>query len=76
MKFDELPYVRRGDKGNAVRTVQANVGVYVDGDFGINTQNAVKNFQKTHKLSDGRKLEVDGIVGPMTWQAILESLYV
>ena len=76
VKFDELPYVRRGNKGNAVRTVQANVGVFVDGDFGINTQNAVKNFQKTHKLSDGRKLEVDGIVGPMTWQAILESLYV
>lgn len=76
VKFNQLPYVRRGDKGDAVRTVQANVGVVVDGDFGINTYNAVKNFQKTHKLSDGRKLEVDGIVGPMTWQAILESLYV
>jgi N-acetyl-anhydromuramyl-L-alanine amidase AmpD len=39
----------------------------IDGDFGEITQAAVKAFQE---LSD---LEPDGIVGPLTWQALLAT---
>jgi RHS repeat-associated protein len=38
--------------------------ITVDGDFGINTQFAVKTFQKR------RGLTVDGLVGDKTWQAM------
>ncbi len=37
----------------------------IDGSYGRNTEAAVKAFQK----ADG--LEVDGIVGPLTWQALM-----
>ena len=37
----------------------------VDGDFGSNTDYAVRSFQKAKKLS------VDGMVGHYTWQALL-----
>lgn len=36
----------------------------IDGIFGSDTEAKVKAFQKTHRL------EVDGIVGPMTWRAL------
>nr|WP_293101735.1 peptidoglycan-binding protein [Okeania sp. SIO2F4] len=37
----------------------------VDGIFGSNTEAVVKGFQKN------RRLEVDGIVGPLTWYALM-----
>ncbi len=37
----------------------------VDGDFGTNTDYAVRAYQKAHKL------EVDGVVGQNTWNALL-----
>lgn len=40
----------------------ANLGV--DGSFGPKTLSAVKNFQQKHGL------EVDGIVGPVTWSSL------
>ena len=36
-------------------------GLETDGIFGQATEQAVRSFQSTHGL------EVDGIVGPMTW---------
>ena len=56
---------RRGDKGNAVRAIQVGVGTKVDGVFGSTTEKAVKTLQKRNKL------EVDGVVGPNTWPAVL-----
>lgn len=66
--------VRRGSKGQGVKWVQhilykANFGVgtyksFVDGDFGPNTETAVKRFQLANNL------EVDGIVGPKTKAAL------
>lgn len=39
----------------------------IDGDFGTATQLAVKAFQKNHGL------QVDGVVGPATWEALYEA---
>ncbi|MBS1913359.1 MAG: N-acetylmuramoyl-L-alanine amidase [Bacteroidetes bacterium] len=58
------PTIRRGAKGDLVRTVQAAVGVPVDGDFGPKTEAAVRAFQREHDLT------ADGIVGPKTWAAL------
>ncbi len=56
--------VKRGDRGDAVRKIQAAVGVGVDGVFGPVTERAVKRFQRRHGLV------VDGIVGPQTRGAL------
>ncbi len=77
-----LPYrsLRIGNFGNDVRSVQLRLNrissnypaipkIYpVDGVFGINTENAVKEFQRIFNLTP------DGIVGPATWYKIL-NLY-
>lgn len=67
VKYSEIKWVRKGDRGVEVKTVQANVGVFVDGIFGKDTEAAVKKFQRQ------KGLEVDGIVGTNTWRAIIEG---
>ncbi len=70
-----LPTVRKGDSGNAVKILQLvlvayeyNIGKYgADGDFGSDTESAVKQFQKNSGIS------VDGIVGENTWSELLKS---
>lgn len=62
------PALRRGDKGDDVATwqrllVQHGHTLVVDGDFGPKTDAATREFQRA------RGLQVDGIVGPMTWAA-------
>lgn len=58
--------LKRGSKGADVRELQGilkNKQLYtgaIDGDFGIYTENAVKQFQKKNKLL------IDGIYGPVT----------
>lgn len=56
--------LRRGDSGDAVKIVQAKVGVDDDGTFGPATEAAVRDFQRKHGLVP------DGIVGPASWAAI------
>lgn len=56
--------VRNGSSGDAVRAVQARLGVAVDGVFGSATEAAVRDFQGDNGLS------ADGIVGPDTWAAL------
>jgi Transglycosylase-like domain/Putative peptidoglycan binding domain len=56
--------VERGDRGTAVRKIQAALGVTVDGVFGPQTERAVKRFQRRHGLV------VDGVVGPQTRGAL------
>lgn len=54
-----------GSKGDCVKEIQRLVGgIAVDGDFGPNTESAVKAFQTR------RGLVSDGIVGPNTWKAL------
>ena len=68
----EFSKVHMGSEGADVKTLQTMlyamgfVGadgqpIGIDGDFGKNTEFAVKEFQKTHNL------EVDGWCGPLTW---------
>lgn len=69
----ELPVLKKGDKGNAVETVQYllkdygyNIGTAgVDGSFGSSTETAVKAFQKKHSL------EQTGKVDEQTWNILL-----
>jgi hypothetical protein len=56
--------VKRGDRGEAVRSVQKQLGLTPDGVFGPVTEQAVKRFQKSHDLL------ADGIVGPITRGAL------
>lgn len=58
------PTLRRGDRGDQVKTVQKAVGAKVDGNFGGGTEAAVRVFQRDHGLTP------DGIVGPKSWEAI------
>ncbi|HYI48584.1 MAG TPA: N-acetylmuramoyl-L-alanine amidase [Allosphingosinicella sp.] len=58
------PTLRRGDRGDAVKIVQAKLGVHDDGLFGPVTDAAVRAFQRSHGLAP------DGVVGPKSWAAI------
>ena len=58
------PTLRMGDTGQAVKDLQALLGIGADGDFGPNTKSAVIKFQKA------RGLYPDGIVGRGTWAAL------
>lgn len=76
--------VRRGAEGDAVRGVQEEFryrelsgdpskGLEVDGIFGPRTEAAVRAFQ-TAIHADVQSMAVDGIVGPMTWQALVSGM--
>lgn len=78
-RLTNLPVLRRGDKGWAVRYLQRRlnvwktknpklIGVRVDGRWDSARQTeSVKAFQKL------RGLTVDGIVGPATWKKLRET---
>ena len=62
--WDEVKHIHWGLK---------ELGLYhdaVDGFFGPKTEEAVKQFQRTHKDVNGNPLEVDGSVGPITLAAL------
>ena len=64
------PLLRQGSQGEPVRALQSRLQELgfdpgpIDGDFGPRTLDAVTAFQRA------RGLEVDGIVGPQTWNAL------
>ena len=75
---DALPYpgrvVKEGEKNKglvtALQTRLNEVGcgpIGVDGEFGDETDDAVRLFQMRHPDADGQPLVVDGEVGPLTW---------
>jgi peptidoglycan hydrolase-like protein with peptidoglycan-binding domain len=74
--------VKKGSSGDAVRGVQEEFqfragepgkGLRVDGIFGPQTDSTVRGFQ--HALSlDVSSVVVDGIVGPVTWQALVSGM--
>ena len=68
----ERPTLRRGDKGDAVILLQSELirlgyslpKYGIDGNFGKETEMAVKQFQQDNRLT------ADGVVGPKTWKAL------
>ena len=68
ISIDEPPKIQKGSKGDAVKIWQQLIGVEPDGVFGTKTDQQTRNFQKQKKLT------ADGIVGPLTWTAGLNTL--
>lgn len=66
--IDTPPTLRNGSKGQAVKVWQQIVNVTVDGVFGSKTETATKDLQKKAGI------QVDGIVGPVSWSAGLNTL--
>jgi peptidoglycan hydrolase-like protein with peptidoglycan-binding domain len=76
--------VRQGSQGDAVRGVQEEFqfrnlsgdpskGLQVDGIYGPKTDAAVRDFQRAlHQ--DIPSVTVDGIVGPVTWRALVSGM--
>jgi peptidoglycan hydrolase-like protein with peptidoglycan-binding domain len=71
--------VRQGSSGDAVRAVQEEFqfrnlsgdpskGLQIDGIFGPKTDAAVRGFQQALQIA------VDGIVGPVTWRALISGM--
>ncbi len=65
-----------GDRGEPVRDIQQRldrlgfpIGPDPSGEFGSGTEAAVEQLQRS------RGLRVDGIVGPRTWQALVDAGY-
>ncbi|KLV29422.1 peptidoglycan-binding domain-containing protein [Priestia megaterium] len=68
-KSETRPTLRKGSRSAYVRDLQqslkdAKYVISVDGTFGTQTQNVVREFQVDHNLYS------DGIVGPATWAAL------
>lgn len=56
--------LRKGSRGEDVKSLQRKLNLIADGIFGPLTDEAVREFQKKNGLA------VDGIVGPKTWAAL------
>jgi len=76
--------VKQGSRGEAVRGVQEEFqfrnlsgdpskGLQVDGIFGPKTDAAVRGFQQALH-ADIPSVAVDGIVGPITWRALVSGM--
>ena len=59
--------LRKGSKGDAVKKMQAALGIKADGDFGPGTEAAVKKWQAANGLT------ADGIVGPRTMEKLFSK---
>jgi len=57
--------LRRGSKGDAVKKMQAKLGLAADGDFGPGTETALKKWQSANGLA------ADGVAGPKTLAKLL-----
>lgn len=57
--------LRRGSKGDAVKKMQAKLGLTADGDFGPGTEAALKKWQSANGLT------ADGVAGPKTLAKLL-----
>lgn len=64
----EMPTIKKGSTGKAVKIWQIIIGVEADGDFGSKTKTATIEFQRKYKLAQ------DGVVGENTWNVGLETL--
>lgn len=60
MGLNELVLLRVGSRGDAVKKLQADLGIDADGKFGPGTKKAVLAFQTANSL------DADGMAGPAT----------
>lgn len=56
--------IRKGDRGEDVRSLQSVLGITDDGIFGEQTEKVLKEWQFAHGLV------ADGVAGPKTWAAL------
>jgi hypothetical protein len=72
-------FVKLGDRGDKVLELQkelkeAGINVKLNGVFDKEMEDAVKQFQRTHKLTDhnGNQVDLvaDGVIGPRTMRAL------
>lgn len=56
-----------GSRGEVVKQIQKALKLYTDGIYGVNTEEAVKAFQRDHGLT------ADGIVGPATLAKLIPT---
>src|SRR2546423_6700421 len=61
-----MALLAKGTSGEPVKRLQAKLGVETDGEFGSNTEKALKEWQAKYKSS----LTPDGIAGPDTFMAM------
>ena len=59
-----MAILKKGLSGEPVRRLQAKLGVEADGEFGPNTEKALKDWQSKNGLS------ADGIAGPDTFMTM------
>lgn len=59
-----MAILKKGLAGEPVRRLQAKLGVKADGEFGPNTEKALKDWQTKNGL------QADGIAGPDTFMAL------
>ena len=59
-----MAILRKGISGEPVKRLQAKLGVETDGEFGSNTEKALKDWQTKKGLT------ADGIAGPDTFMAM------
>ena len=73
---DPTPTLKRGDDGKKVERAQKRLQLWnkgvafpekCDGDFGKETAESVRDFQKIHEL------EVDDVIGNQTWAELLQE---
>lgn len=64
----DMPTLKKGSTGKAVKIWQIILGVIVDGDFGEKTAEATRAFQRKHNLV------VDTVVGPKTWRVGFDTI--
>jgi uncharacterized protein (TIGR02594 family) len=67
---EDRPVLENGDSGPDVVDLQRMIPRFtgeIDGDFGDITEENVRRYQRT------RGLEIDGIVGEKTWQALYDN---
>lgn len=64
----QLPVIKKGSSGAAVSSLQAVLGIEVDGSFGNDTETSLKVFQKNVAIT------ADGSCGTDTWTKVFEHM--
>lgn len=65
LSLSSVAALGKGSAGEEVKAVQKSLGLNPDGFFGLKTEQAVKEFQVKNGYT------ADGVVGPQTWDALV-----